>query len=536
MGQDRLLYQYERNKKRLEQAQSAVKKRGWSASFTGAALSIIAALGGAIGGLALEATTNFTKETVPPLFNALSCYVQDNLHKVEKAPSRYTVVVLPFANDKDGKATNDVAAAFRNMNYVRMVRPCVQIAPASGGDFVEDSHYAENRHVDYVRRISGAFQKYGADLIVFGAVEGDAIKINGANQIDLDRAGWPISAGASSLSTPGSSIREVHKGSMDGVANDFLDRITASIINDARRMGCSDTMVMRCSYVDDKDSLKSLYDLINKALDVYSILDRAGVVKEEKYGPFVLSTYALVRDTIIARAQFDGPFPEEQQYRYIPRQWTDEGEKHFPIPDAWYRRLKEGARLHHMEESNLAIGDALLNVETRCTRDYARYQIATLRKTLEKLSSDQAAASPSEEVGYQLREPREYELAFAQVRGTILFTRIAEIAFALAESDNDRQDMKDRIAETTELLGYAKGKLADVGVDLPQVDNLKPPLPAEWHIQSVSMENRLAMQLSAVQKVATTLTPSYSASDFAKSFELIRPKGCSANAFPTLGK
>jgi hypothetical protein len=201
--------------------------------------------------------------------------------------------------------------------------------------------------------------------------------------------------------------------------------------------------------------------------------------------------------------------------------------------------LKEGALLHRIEESNFAIGDALLNADI-CQRFYAQYQMDMLKKALAHLfdrSGDQADQPPrGAEQSFSLRGPRDYELEFAKVRGTISFTRVAEIAFALAESESDRQDIKDWIDKTARLLSSAKDKLESIGIDLPQVDDQNPPLPAEWHILSGSMANRLALELSAVQQVAATVTPSYSAGDFAKSFELIRPKACPASAFPTLKK
>jgi hypothetical protein len=561
MDQDRLLRQFERNKARLEQAQTAVKKRRhWNATFTGVALSITSALGGAIGGLALEATTNFTKETVPPILSALSCYVQYNLLPIKKTPSQYTVVVLPFANDIDEKATSGIEGAFHKKGYTNIVRPCVRIAPPDQGDL-------EAGHAQYVDRISAAFEKYGADLIVFGAVQDGMIKINGANLLDLDvaqRRRWggrsfslkkessspqegmsprdtTLLNRGSSLSDPGSYLQSIRKNdNMDGVAGVFLDRVRESILDGADRMRCDDTMFMQCSYINDKDSLKSLYDLINKALDVYSLLVRAGVdPREEKYGPFALRTYALVRDAIIARANFDEPFPEEQQYQYIPRQMEDLGTGgHIPSYDQTYSELKNNARLYHIEEDNLMIGEMLMDMDGMCTYDGTKGSLDLLQEILGKFASHLVNGPPES-------EQHRSEIVFAYARGSILFARIAEVAFALAESESDRQEMKDWVAKVVDLLSDAEKKFARIGIEVTPDDVLAPgerKAAYSWQLttgvefRDLTVRQRLSFDLQAVRKVAATLTPSFSAEEFRKSFELIRPKGCPADTYRVLAR
>jgi hypothetical protein len=151
--------QFERAKQRFEvKAKEAASRKWWRYGGRLALASLVF-----LGGAAVEAGTKFFKESIPPKLKDGLCYMSDVLRSNDY-PHQFTIVLLPFKNDKDDYRSR-VAASLRATPYdVNIILPCEPVELGVKGGRLSNKRAFE-------RSITDTFEKYAGDLVVIGEVK-----------------------------------------------------------------------------------------------------------------------------------------------------------------------------------------------------------------------------------------------------------------------------------------------------------------------------------------------------------------------------
>jgi hypothetical protein len=129
---------------------------------------LVAGIVSALSALALAVVNQATdvfKIHITPLIVHASCVAAEAL-RTNTAKDRFTVVVLPFANDLNNTAQTSIRAALADEYGLNVISSCATIQVAAVGN--RDRNIADARQV-----AASIIKKYDADMLIFGNIDRD---------------------------------------------------------------------------------------------------------------------------------------------------------------------------------------------------------------------------------------------------------------------------------------------------------------------------------------------------------------------------
>jgi hypothetical protein len=133
--------------------------------ISGWVIAALVSVASALGVAALDQTKEVFKEQIKPVFTNASCSVAE-VFRSNAAKNRFTVVVLPFANDPKNTAQSSISEALANKYGFNVISSCSTIEIPTSGNREDNLDQAR-------KRASSLIDKYDADMLLFGALDLD---------------------------------------------------------------------------------------------------------------------------------------------------------------------------------------------------------------------------------------------------------------------------------------------------------------------------------------------------------------------------
>ena len=128
-------------------------------------LAIILSIASAFGVATIAVATNAYKKSIAPAVQDASCALSEIFNR-NRAPHRYTVVVLPFANDGENKAQQTVGKALAEAYGLNVITSCSTIEVSVSGDRKKNIEMARDK-------AKALLERFDANTLVFGTIAGD---------------------------------------------------------------------------------------------------------------------------------------------------------------------------------------------------------------------------------------------------------------------------------------------------------------------------------------------------------------------------
>lgn len=174
MENERLLRQFERNKERFAETKKGIASRSWRAVFGAAAISAVSVAGTVF----YEPLLSTAKSWTVPTISQTLCHLKDRVPLATKSSKAMTVVVLPIERDDAEETTrNNLTDSFRSNFSARTIQPCESFKISYSG-------YADDVTSTAHKSMEAIFNRYDADLIVWGAVQNEYVRLKVATRHD----------------------------------------------------------------------------------------------------------------------------------------------------------------------------------------------------------------------------------------------------------------------------------------------------------------------------------------------------------------